>query len=63
MSPRHHFAEYAKRDPKGYQTFSDNMWSGFVSIASTIGFGKFFSFTAPDLKITDNTNKDYEGPK
>jgi hypothetical protein len=48
MSPRHHFADYQKRDPKGYQTFSDNMWNGFVSITHTIGLGKFFSFT-PDF--------------
>ena len=62
MSPRH-FANYAKRDPKGYQTFSDNMWNSFVSITHTIGLGKFFSFTPADLRIIDNTEKDYDGPK
>ena len=45
MSPRHHFADYQKRDPKGYQTFSDSLWNGFVSITKVIGLGKFFSFT------------------
>jgi hypothetical protein len=47
MSPRH-FADYAKRYPKQYQAFSDNMWNGFVSITHTIGLSKFFSFT-PDF--------------
>ena len=44
MSPRH-FADYAKRYPKQYQAFSDNMWNGFVSITKTIGLGRFFSFS------------------
>lgn len=49
MSPRRHFAEYAKKDPIGYQTFSDNMWNGFVSITKHIPVvGRFFSFT-PDF--------------
>jgi hypothetical protein len=61
MSPRHHFAEYAKRDPKGYQTFSDNLWNSFVSVTHTIGLNRFFSFTPPDLAITDKINKDYDG--
>ena len=62
MSPRH-FANYAKTDPKGYQTFCDSLWNGFVSVTHTIGLSKFFSFTPPDLTIINNTNKDYEGPK
>jgi hypothetical protein len=44
MTPRH-FADYARRDPKGYQAFSDSMWNGFVSITHTIGLGRFFSFS------------------
>jgi hypothetical protein len=48
MSPKHHFAEYAKRDPKQYQAFSDSMWNGFVSITHKIGLSPFFSFT-PDF--------------
>jgi hypothetical protein len=55
MSPRH-FADYAKRYPKQYQAFSDNMWNGFVSITHTIGLSRFFSFTpeflAPPLTKT-----------
>jgi hypothetical protein len=47
MTPRH-FAAYQKRDPQGYQTFSDNMWNGFVSITHKIGLSPFFSFT-PDF--------------
>lgn len=48
MSPRH-FAEYQKRDPKGYQAFSDSMWNGFVSITKHVPImGRFFSFT-PDF--------------
>jgi hypothetical protein len=45
MSPRHHFAEYAKRDPKGYQTFSDSMWNTFVSVTHHVGLSKYFSYT------------------
>jgi len=48
MSPKHHFAEYAKRDPKGYAAFSDNLWNGFVTITHKIGLSPFFSFT-PDF--------------
>ena len=48
MSPRSHFADYAKRYPKQYQSFSDNMWNGFVSITHKIGLSPFFSFT-PDF--------------
>ena len=48
MSPRH-FANYAKQNPKGYQTFSDNLWNGFVSITHTIGLSKFFSFTPAEF--------------
>ena len=44
MTPRH-FAAYQKRDPQGYQAFSDNMWNGFVSITHKIGLSPFFSFT------------------
>lgn len=48
MSPRHHFAEYMKNDPKGYQTFSDNLWNTFVGVTHTIGLGAFFTFS-PDF--------------
>jgi len=48
MSPKHHFAEYAKNNPKQYQAFSDNMWNSFVSITHAIGLSPFFSFT-PDF--------------
>jgi hypothetical protein len=48
MSPKHHFAEYAKRHPKQYQAFSDSMWNGFVSITHKVGLSPFFSFT-PDF--------------
>ena len=48
MSPKHHFAEYARRNPKQYQAFSDNMWNGFVSITHKVGLSPFFSFT-PDF--------------
>ena len=44
MTPRH-FAAYQKRDPQGYQAFSDNMWNGFVSITHKVGLSPFFSFT------------------
>jgi hypothetical protein len=52
MSPRNHFADYQKRDPRGYQTFSDNMWNSFVTVTHAIGLGHFFSFT-PDF-LQDN---------
>ena len=46
---RRHFADYQKRDPKGYQAFSDNMWNGFVSITKHVPIvGRFFSFTPHD---------------
>jgi hypothetical protein len=48
MSPKHHFAEYAKRDPKGYKAFSDSLWNSFVTVTHTIGLGSFFTFT-PDF--------------
>ena len=48
MSPKHHFAEYAKRHPKQYQAFSDSMWNGFVAITHKVGLSPFFSFT-PDF--------------
>jgi hypothetical protein len=53
MSPKNHFAEYAKRDPKGYQTFSDNMWNSFVTITHKIGLSPFFSFTPEFLEGLD----------
>ena len=53
MSPRHHFAEYAKRDPKGYRAFSDNLWNSFVSVTHGIGLSKFFSFTPPQEIMSD----------
>jgi hypothetical protein len=49
MTPRH-FAAYQKRDPQGYQAFSDNMWNGFVSITHKIGLSPFFSFTPEFLQ-------------
>lgn len=52
MSP-HHFAEYQKRDPKGYQTFSDNLWNSFVGITHTIGLNRFFTFTPDFLEGLD----------
>ena len=58
MTPRH-FAEYAKRDPKQYQAFSDSMWNGFVSVTKTIGLGRFFSFT-PAHSVIDNPVSDGE---
>ena len=58
MSPRH-FASYAKRDPKGYQAFSDSLWNSFVSVTHTIGLSKFFSFT-PALEIINDPIKDGE---
>lgn len=49
MSPRSHFADYAKRYPKQYQSFSDSMWNGFVSATKHVPIvGRFFSFT-PDF--------------
>ena len=59
MSPRHHFADYQKRDPKGYQTFSDSLWNGFVSITHKIGLNRFFSFTPEFL----GDEIDYEDPQ
>jgi hypothetical protein len=53
MSPRH-FARYAEQDPKGYQTFTDNMWNGFVSVTKHIPvMGRFFSFTPDFLQGLD----------
>ena len=48
MSPRSHFADYAKRDPRGYKTFTDNMWNSFVTVTHKVGLSPFFSFT-PDF--------------
>ena len=44
---RSHFADYAKRNPREYQTFSNNMHNAFVSMTHLIGLSKFFSFV-PD---------------
>lgn len=52
MSPRH-FADYAKRDPKGYQSFSDNLWNSFVTVTHTIGLNRFFTFTPDFLQGLD----------
>ncbi len=57
MTPRH-FANYAKNDPKGYQTFSDSMWNTFVSVTHTIGLSKFFSFTPEELQRRNWSKKD-----
>jgi hypothetical protein len=56
MSPKHHFAEYARRDPKSYQAFSDSMWNGFVSITHKVGLSPFFSFT-PDFLQADKVEQ------
>ena len=48
MSPRSHFAEYAKRNPKQYKAFSDSMWNSFVTVTHAIGLSPYFSFT-PDF--------------
>jgi hypothetical protein len=53
MSPKHHFAEYAKRDPKGYQAFSDSLWNSFVTVTHTIGLNRFFTFTPESLQGLD----------
>jgi hypothetical protein len=46
---RSHFADYMKNDRDGYQTFSDNLWNGFVSVTKAIPVvSRFFSFT-PDF--------------
>lgn len=53
MSPRH-FAEYQKRDPQGYQAFSDNLWNGFVSVTKYVPIvNRFFSFTPADFSAVD----------
>lgn len=57
MSPRH-FTNYMNQDPKGYQTFSDNVWNTFVGVTHTIGLGKFFSFTPEELQRRSYTAKD-----
>ena len=59
MSPRSHFADYAKRDPKGYAAFTDSVWNSFVSVTHMIGLSKFFSFT-PALEIINDPIKDGE---
>jgi hypothetical protein len=57
MSPRSHFADYAKRSPKEYQAFTDSMWNSFVSVTHMVGLSKFFSFT-PALEIINDPIKD-----
>jgi hypothetical protein len=52
MSP-HHFAKYAKRDPKSYNAFSDNMWNSFVTITHKVGLSPFFSFTPEFLQARE----------
>ncbi len=49
MSPRH-FAAYQKRDPQGYQAFSDSMWNTFVTVTHAIGLSPYFSFTPEFLQ-------------
>jgi len=49
MSPRH-FANYAKNDPKGYNSFSDSVWNSFVTVTHKIGLSPFFSFTPEFLQ-------------
>lgn len=58
MSPRY-FANYAKKDPKGYEAFSDSLWNSFVSVTHLVGLSKFFSFT-PALEIINDPIKDGE---
>jgi len=57
MSPKSHFADYAKRDPKGYKAFSDNMWNSFVTVTHAIGLSHFFSFTPDFLQGSDEEAK------
>ena len=53
MSPRH-FANYAKNNPQDYQSFSDSMWNGFVSVTKHIPIvNRFFSFTPDFLQGLD----------
>lgn len=67
MSPRHHFADYMRENPKEYQAFSDSMWNGFVSITKHVPIvNRFFSFTPDFLQgteqaMSDNPKTDYEG--
>ena len=51
MSPRSHFADYAKRNPKQYKAFSDSMWNSFVTVTHAIGLSPYFSFT-PEFLLT-----------
>lgn len=53
MSPKNHFADYAKRDPKGYQAFSDSMWNSFVTVTHKIGLSPFFTFTPEFLQARE----------
>lgn len=50
---RYHFAEYAKRDPKDYKKFSDNLWNGFVTVTHAVGLSNYFSFSPPFLDGLD----------
>ena len=52
MTPRH-FANYAKNDLKGYNSFCDSMWNGFVTVTHTIGLNRFFTFTPDFLQGLD----------
>jgi hypothetical protein len=53
MTPRH-FANYAKNDIKGYNSFCDSMWNGFVSVTKHVPvMGRFFSFTPDFLQGLD----------
>lgn len=52
IMPRH-FYTYRKRDPKGYQTFSDNLHNSFVAFTHMIGLSKYFSFTPLDFNGGD----------
>jgi hypothetical protein len=52
MSPRH-FANYAKQDSKGYNSFCDSMWNSFVTVTHKVGLSPFFSFTPDFLEGLD----------
>ena len=60
MAP-HHFADYAKNDIKGYNSFCDSMWNGFVTVTHAIGLNRFFSFTPEFLgNETNNTSGHFQ---
>jgi hypothetical protein len=52
MTPRH-FANYAKNDLKGYNSFCDSMWNSFVTVTHKVGLSPFFSFTPDFLEGLD----------